>query len=305
MVHIETQGNPPADVPLTTSVEQIKTQLEPILKCIYAISQLFFTGFTLPKLSLLFLYLRVFVGKPFRIATWATIVIVLGAGTIYSLTEIFSCTPIRYYWDKLIPGKCIHYDKFYRWVNGINVVIDLIILALPLYPLWQLQAPRTRKVGLTIIFLTGGLGMVMSVVRWVQFLTHTSEVIEPRYTAVLITWVAVEPSMYLIACCIAGCGPLFAASKRLVTNKTTFASGQHGIYTHRTNGSAATAGFIQLYDQRSDVHRLVGPKGQYSTSVSAANDPFELGDIGGGGIGVTKDVYVTTTPTRSTRSSRI
>ena len=76
VVHYETLGNPPADLPLTTSKNQIKMQLEPTLKCIYAVSLLLIAGFTLPKLSLLFLYLRVFVGNFLRAAIWSTIAIV-------------------------------------------------------------------------------------------------------------------------------------------------------------------------------------------------------------------------------------
>ena len=39
----------------------------------------------------------------------------------------------------------------------INVVTDLAMLAIPLSAVWDLQMPRKRKLGLSIVFLVGAL----------------------------------------------------------------------------------------------------------------------------------------------------
>lgn len=38
---------------------------------------------------------------------------------------------------------------------GISVGLDLYILILPIYGVWQLQLSRERKVGVSMVFLTG------------------------------------------------------------------------------------------------------------------------------------------------------
>ena len=38
---------------------------------------------------------------------------------------------------------------------GISVALDLYILILPIYSVWQLQLSRERKVGVSLVFLTG------------------------------------------------------------------------------------------------------------------------------------------------------
>lgn len=159
MYYIELQGNPPAHEPLTQSPEQVVKQLEPVLKCQYAIAQLVFVGLLLPKLSLLFLYLRVFGFKrTFRICTYSAMVFVSVPALAYSLSQFFACRPIEYFWDKAIPGgHCLNYDALYRWGQGVNTIQDIVVLVLPLYPLWELQAPISRKVGWSIVFMTGGM----------------------------------------------------------------------------------------------------------------------------------------------------
>ena len=98
MYYIELDGNPPAYEPLTESLEQLEKYAKPILKCQYAIAQLVFVGLVLPKLSLLFLYLRVFGFKrTFRICIYAAIVFVLVPALTYSLAQFFACRPIRYF----------------------------------------------------------------------------------------------------------------------------------------------------------------------------------------------------------------
>lgn len=159
MYEIEIRGNPPAHAPMIQSVEQIKTQLNPILKCQYALAQLNFIGLMLPKLSLLFLYLRVFsLNRAFRWSTYTIIAFVSVPAIVYSMISFFSCKPVAYYWDKtMFGGRCLQFDPFFRWAQGINTVQDVLVLILPLYPLWQLQAPTARKLGLSVVFAVGGL----------------------------------------------------------------------------------------------------------------------------------------------------
>lgn len=56
------------------------------------------------KLSFLFLYLDIFPQKKFRMICWAMIFQIAAGLVALSFTTIFQCTPVRYSWDKTIPG---------------------------------------------------------------------------------------------------------------------------------------------------------------------------------------------------------
>ena len=159
MYYISVQGNPPAHQPLSRSPEQIQTQLKPFLKCQYALIQLVCMGLTFPKLSLLFMYLRVFaLNSTFRFCTYAVIGAVVVPPMVLSLSSFFACHPVEYFWDKTIHGgHCLSFDAQYRWGQGFNAMQDILVLILPLYPLWKLQAPVTKKLGWSVVFMTGGM----------------------------------------------------------------------------------------------------------------------------------------------------
>jgi hypothetical protein len=57
------------------------------------------------KLSFLFLYLDIFPQRKFRIICWALIVHISAGIIALSFTTIFQCTPVKYSWDKTVPGS--------------------------------------------------------------------------------------------------------------------------------------------------------------------------------------------------------
>ena len=166
------------------------------------------------------------------------------------MSIIFACWPVYAFWNKGIKGNCISINLFYHWQNGLSVLIDVLVFALPLYPLWQLQAPRSKKIGLTLLFLLASIGMIMSIVRWVEMLNHDATLIRPSITVVIVSWVVVEPSVYLITCCLAGCGSLFTASKKFVSKPTGFtrSGGNGGLFELPSRGVKPT-GFAQLNEE--------------------------------------------------------
>lgn len=57
MTHYEKIGNPPARAPISAP-DQLETQLFPVLKIIFAIELMLTPAYTIPKLAVLCLYLR-------------------------------------------------------------------------------------------------------------------------------------------------------------------------------------------------------------------------------------------------------
>ena len=179
IAYYESIGDNPANAPIIAT-DQITTQLEPTMKLFYASIQLLIAGFTFPKLSILTLYLRIFTGTYTRLFAWLTGAFVLSMGLGFGVAGLFLCSPVQYFWDKtIINGQCVDLNLYYRAFCLPNVLVDVAMIITPLPAIWGLQASVTRRLGITLIFLTGTIGMVVSCVRWSIYAKADVEVVQP------------------------------------------------------------------------------------------------------------------------------
>lgn len=129
-----------------------------VLKYTAAHEYVYGGAITFPKLAIITLYLRIFRGKIARRCTWLV-------GIIICLNEIaiifgasFICRPFAYNWNKTIPGgHCGDIMALYRFVSIPNILTDIAILILPFSTLYKLQVSTSRKLGISLTFLVGGL----------------------------------------------------------------------------------------------------------------------------------------------------
>ena len=132
--------------------------LEQWAKCLFALDYLYVVAVALPKLSILSFYLRIFVKRPYKIVTFTLIGVIATHCFVEIITSTFQCTPVAFEWNKNIPGgRCFDQVAFYSWVTLPNIITDVIMLILPLPLVWSLNLPQNRKVGLTVVFLTGSV----------------------------------------------------------------------------------------------------------------------------------------------------
>ena len=112
------------------------------------------------KLSILLLYLRVFVptrrGILYYIIQgyiWINLVFYIAI----VLARILQCTPRTKIWNPYVKGHCIDGIISLVSTGSINVLSDISMLVLALYPIWQLQLPLRKKIGISAVFATGVL----------------------------------------------------------------------------------------------------------------------------------------------------
>ncbi|MCJ1467815.1 hypothetical protein MMC07_006440 [Pseudocyphellaria aurata] len=164
---------------------------------------------TFPKLSILLLYLRIFTKRTYRIACW-TIAVFTIANCVGSIVAgCLICWPLKFLWDRTIPGgHCIDIMAWYRWSLFMNIVTDVAMLIIPLPVIWKIQNTRKVKIGLTITFATGNIGLITSIIRFAGF--FSGDIAEDG------TWIAskfyiltiIESNMYLTAACLPTYRPL-------------------------------------------------------------------------------------------------
>lgn len=125
---------------------------------LFFISQAFYKlTMNLTKMSILLLYLRIFIQKWFRIICHVLLVIITSYMVAAFLASVFQCTPVPRAWDKTIAGKCIDITTNWYANAGFSIATDIIILALPMYPLYKTKIMMKRKVALMVVFALGAL----------------------------------------------------------------------------------------------------------------------------------------------------
>ena len=110
------------------------------------------------KSSLLLLYHRIFAPKQsFRYLIYFGIVFAIGTQLSMNIIDAIFCTPnIGQPWSYKVGIKCASHARGYTIAQGIsNVLLDLFILCLPIPTVWGLQLPVRKKIGVTLIFMTG------------------------------------------------------------------------------------------------------------------------------------------------------
>ncbi|KAL8698486.1 MAG: hypothetical protein Q9201_006541 [Fulgogasparrea decipioides] len=109
------------------------------------------------KISILFLYRRIFPKREFHAILWGVGAFILAFTIANILFVAFQCKPISGAWNPFIKAKCINTEGGILSAAVLTIVTDVIILCLPLPSVWKLQLPTIRKFQLICIFLLGTL----------------------------------------------------------------------------------------------------------------------------------------------------
>lgn len=262
----------------TTEAHQIiidPTALVALLKGNFCITLFLLFNYLFTRLSVLSLFLRLFPNRYMRVATYFLIGFVCVQTLAYAIAAILSCRPVSFFWEQatpeaaagLIQGKCSDLNAIYRSITPPNIFTDVALIVLPLPQVWALDATRARRFGLTALFMTGLACLVASAFRQWVYESHTVQYETPVLTNVLVTWLVVEPSVYLFASCLLAMHPLF----RLAVPRS-WSRAVHQRHHHAPAGSTGRHGAVAA---RSDFARLMdygdGPAGVSSSAAARAD----------------------------------
>ncbi|KAF2625595.1 hypothetical protein BU25DRAFT_473707 [Macroventuria anomochaeta] len=162
------------------------------------------------KMAILMQYLRLFApsrssNKFMWYGAWATIVATFIVYTFFTFWTMFYCKPRRMIWDKLTPGgKCYDVNDIILSQGVFNMASDVVILFLPTLSLWQLNVPLARKMFITLLFATGLVACIASVMR-IWFTLNISAVIaeaDVSWNGLFIgIWTTLEVSLVFVVAC--------------------------------------------------------------------------------------------------------
>ncbi|KAI1157677.1 hypothetical protein F5B18DRAFT_644061 [Nemania serpens] len=193
------------------------------------------------KFSILALYWRIFSknsGIKLPIAILSGIVGSWGIAVL--LLTLLQCVPTRGFWDKTIEAACnVDSQKFLFGISIPNILIDLILLALPIPNVIRLNVSKNQKRVLVSLFLLGGFVCIASILRLVAVVTESTG---PDISWNLINqaiWAVVEADFAIISACLPTLRPFWLAirpKRPLAGQSASSSSGTRtkGSYQRRT-----------------------------------------------------------------------
>ncbi|KAF6239014.1 hypothetical protein HO173_002886 [Letharia columbiana] len=190
---------------------------------IYSLA-LFFT-----KLSIMLLILRIFCSVQRDVGYRLTQFLIAVNGIfyiVYAFIPIFLCFPRSKIWSPEAAGHCLDVNDLYLASAIFNVLSDIAMLSLPIYLIWNLQMSTRRKIGLSAIFLTGGLACIASILRLIYLvpLTRTKDYTYTKIKSIL--WVDAEIACGLLCSCLVVLPRLYQHLSSVAPN------GRNGGLTH-------------------------------------------------------------------------
>ncbi|KAI1101585.1 hypothetical protein F4804DRAFT_315511 [Jackrogersella minutella] len=136
------------------------------LQAFFAVQLIYSCLSPLAKISLLSLYYRIFyVSRTLRVAVWVMVVLLVSWGISVFFTSIFTCNPIRGFWDLSSGAKCIDSALFFEAITIPNIILDIATVVLPIREVWKLQMGTDRKLAFTAIFTVGSIVVIAAIAR--------------------------------------------------------------------------------------------------------------------------------------------
>ncbi|KAK6951589.1 hypothetical protein Daesc_006111 [Daldinia eschscholtzii] len=168
--------------------------------------------------------------------------------------SIWQCTPVRRAWDKSVPGTCISITRNWYSNAGFSIATDIMILVLPMQPIFRSNLPPKQKWALVIVFALGIFVTITSILR-TQTIDFSSTSTDPTYDIASSTWTVIEENLAIICACLPMCkGPLnwlfpsvFMASSR---RTSTSYKPSHPTNNSNRNYWAPTRGDSEMLSTR-------------------------------------------------------
>lgn len=117
-----------------------------------------------PKLSIISLYLRIFISQPIRIVCYTVVGFTVTNWIAATIAGFLICVPLDHLWNAAGSphGHCSNINALFRWGSLMNIITDVVILILPLPTIWKMKCSYRMKFGILINFLLGGLWVTNS-----------------------------------------------------------------------------------------------------------------------------------------------
>ncbi|KAJ5118996.1 hypothetical protein N7448_010705 [Penicillium atrosanguineum] len=225
------------------------------------------------KISICCFYLRIFPDRQFRAITCMVIGLNVSYLIAFILISVFQCRPLDgawLHWDGEGNYKCNHINAQGWSAAIINMVLDIIVMALPLRQLYHLNLSVRKKVYVMCMFGLGIFVTLVSILR-LNSLIHFASTSNLTWDYVTIGyWSTIECDVGVICACL----PAIRSLLRLILpgffgdteNVKSNVMNSHSHSHSRGTGSRFEG---NIYVQSKNDERNFYPLGDMDTSSEA------------------------------------
>ncbi|KAM3080440.1 hypothetical protein ACMFMG_005395 [Clarireedia jacksonii] len=176
---------------------------------------LYFTITSATKLSILFMYNRLFsISKSFRYQVIAAGALVVAFWIGCTVANLLNCRPLEWTWRNSLadPRYCFNYNIFWMASGIVEGLLDILIIVIPVRLIFGLHLTLSRKIALTAVFLLGIFVIITGLVKVV--LSYAPGSREPSFNKTEI-WTTVHCGIGMVCACLPVCWPLIAHMAQL------------------------------------------------------------------------------------------
>ncbi|KAF2963726.1 hypothetical protein GQX73_g9841 [Xylaria multiplex] len=147
---------------------------------VFITSELYLFSVAFLKVGILLDWIHIFAPSGTRnFIFWAaSITIFVNAGFYIGIivANQVACTPYEYSWNKLLDGNCNRAKTPLATsiAGAFNIASDIVIFLIPQGVIWNLNMPRSRKIGMSVIFTLGLLAIGTAILRFISSLRHAA-----------------------------------------------------------------------------------------------------------------------------------
>ncbi|KAI1818235.1 hypothetical protein GGS20DRAFT_581654 [Poronia punctata] len=178
---------------------------------VFASEVLGYPPLTCTKLSILFFYRRVFLGKRFALVTLTLLILSSVWGVAFFFATLFTCYPVSYAWTTNegtpeFDAHCYNPVPMFYGSAVSNMIMDIFILIIPAPMVWRLVLPTRQKMAIIGIFLLGAFVVGITAIR-VSVFVDTGSNDDRDYDITynlggVIYWSQLETAIAIICACL-------------------------------------------------------------------------------------------------------
>ncbi|TAQ86931.1 hypothetical protein B7494_g4738 [Chlorociboria aeruginascens] len=209
--------------------ELTPTELVNALKVIPAAYVTWTLGTAAFKLSVLYLYVRIFSMKTFRYLSYGLMGLTVAYCISFLVVFLTTCSPgISQLWHPTPNGHCRDLNVGQLGSVSTNLAIDCLILALPMPWLWKLQMALRNKIVVTIVFSFSFITIGIMIWRIYDLVTTANEDFVYHMPTLALT-TTLELWLCIIIACIPTLAPIFKTYVTPVVTKIMASKSSSGI----------------------------------------------------------------------------
>ncbi|RDW93801.1 uncharacterized protein DSM5745_01123 [Aspergillus mulundensis] len=239
------------------------------MKSTYAVPPLYAITVTPIKLSMCFLYRRIFPVHVFRLAIYTIIAVCMAWFVAVTISSFLYCIPIEYFWDKTVDGHCFNFSVYFLVAELLDMLIDAAIIGLPIPTVLRLHMSLRKRLALASIFLLSTFILVVGTIR-IIYLYNPSDDILPLARAVL--WSTINLGVAIICACLPTYPPILVK----------FGSAFTSLRSRLTYGSKGSRNSIEEQTETAGTttRSLYGGREKYRAHLNnSASDIYPLTQI--------------------------